>query len=132
MGMPTGKTLLNHWEDDYYNTGSSIASGQYDVNGEADQPSKLRASILNRPMAPSVPGLKNFKTSHSRTFFLEHPSGRKSVFDLGIRKDYGNYSKSITEYLPATKYDIQVAKNVVDILQEYGIAGSDIEAVIWR
>jgi hypothetical protein len=26
------------------------------------------------------------------TFLLEHPSGQKLVFDLGIRKDYQNYA----------------------------------------
>ena len=95
-------------------------------------PVNFGPAILERFMAPPVPGLETFKTSPSLSFLLEHPSGRKLVWDLGIRKDYGSYSKSITEYLSTTKYDIQVTKNVVDILQEHGIPGSDIEAVIWR
>lgn len=89
-------------------------------------------AILNRFMAPAVPGLETFKTSPSLSFLLEHPSGRRLVFDLGIRKDYHNYSKSIAEYIPTTNYEIQVEKDVVDILAEHGISGSDIEAVIWR
>jgi len=82
-------------------------------------------------MTPPVPGLETFKTSPSHSFYIEHPSGRKLVFDLGIRKDYQNYSKAIADYLPTTKYDIQVSQNVADILQEQGIDLSGIEAVIW-
>ncbi|KPM42364.1 hypothetical protein AK830_g4213 [Neonectria ditissima] len=57
-------------------------------------------AILKRFMEPPVPGLETFQTSPSFSFLLEHHSGRKLVFDLGIRKDYDNYSQSITDYLP--------------------------------
>lgn len=86
---------------------------------------------IHRFMAPAVPGLETFPTSPSHSFFLEHPSGRNLVFDLGIRKDYQNYSKSIADYLPTTKYDIQVKENVADILQNHGTNLENIEAVIW-
>lgn len=89
-------------------------------------------AILQRFMEPKVPGLDTFKTSPSLCFYLEHPSGRKLVFDLGIRKDYMNYSPFIAKYLPTTKYDIQVEKNLVDILEEHNIATKEIEAVVWR
>jgi glyoxylase-like metal-dependent hydrolase (beta-lactamase superfamily II) len=82
-------------------------------------------------MAPPVPGLETFKTSPSHSFYIEHPSGRRLVFDLGIRKDYQNYSKSIADYLPTTKYSIQVSKNVSEILAENGVEPGSIEAVIW-
>jgi glyoxylase-like metal-dependent hydrolase (beta-lactamase superfamily II) len=86
---------------------------------------------IHRFMAPPVPGLEQFRTSPSFSFLVEHPSGRKLVFDLGIRKDHQNYSKKIAEYLPTTNYDIQVSKNVVEILQEQGVKPNEIEAVIW-
>lgn len=89
-------------------------------------------AILKRFMAPPVPGLETFKTSPSLSFLLEHPSGRKLVFDLGIRKDFNNYAPSIAEYIPTTNYDIQVTKNVVDLLEENRIEPADIEAVVWR
>ncbi|KAK7420264.1 hypothetical protein QQX98_002919 [Neonectria punicea] len=95
-------------------------------------PVNFGPAILKRFMAPPVPGLETFQTSPSFSFLLEHPSGRKLVFDLGIRKDYNNYSPSIAEYLPSTNYDIQVQKNVVEILEKAGIAAQEIEAVIWR
>lgn len=87
---------------------------------------------LHRFMAPQIPGLTTFKTSPSLCFLLQHPSGRNLVWDLGIRKDYNNYAPSITEYLPTTGYDIQVQKNVIDILGEGGVKGDNVEAVIWR
>ncbi|CAO2657469.1 Nn.00g035950.m01.CDS01 [Neocucurbitaria sp. VM-36] len=86
---------------------------------------------IHRFMAPPVPGLEQFKTSPSFSFLVEHPSGRKIVFDLGIRKDHQHYSKKIADYLPTTNYDIQVSKNVIDILREEGVNSDDIEAVVW-
>ncbi|KAJ5568084.1 hypothetical protein N7450_010570 [Penicillium hetheringtonii] len=86
---------------------------------------------LHRFMGPEVPGMKTHPSNPSFSFLLEHDSGRKLVFDLGIRKDYQNYAPKIAEYIPTTKYDIDVQKNVIDILQEGNIKGEDIEAVIW-
>lgn len=83
-------------------------------------------------MAPPVPGMETHPSNPSFSFLLEHSSGRKLVFDLGIRKDYQNYAPKIAEYIPTTKYQIEVTKNVIDILEEEGIKGEDIEAVIWR
>lgn len=89
-------------------------------------------AILQRFMAPPVPGLETFKSSPSLSFFIEHKSGRKLVFDLGIRKDYENYAPSIVKYLPTTNYNIEVVRNVADILKENGVPLDEIEAVIWR
>lgn len=109
-----------------------LPSGDVIIKVSLINPVDFGPAILERFMAPPVPGLERFKTSPSLTFLLEHPSGRKLVWDLGIRKDFHNYSKSIADYIPTTNYDIQVKKNVVDILEENGITGSEIEAVIWR
>lgn len=87
---------------------------------------------LNRFMAPPVPGMETHPSNPSFSFLLEHTSGRKLVFDLGIRKDYQNYAPKIAEYIPTTKYNIEVTQNVIDILEEGNIKGEDIEAVIWR
>jgi glyoxylase-like metal-dependent hydrolase (beta-lactamase superfamily II) len=86
---------------------------------------------INRFMSPPVPGLETFKTSPSHSFYIKHPSGRKLIFDLGIRKDYQNYSKVIADYLPTTKYDISVFANVADILKENNVDPGSVEAVVW-
>jgi hypothetical protein len=108
-----------------------IPNGSTTVNVHLINPVNFGPAQIHRFMAPPVPGLETFKTSPSHSFYIEHPSGRKLVFDLGIRKDYQNYSKSIADYLPTTKYNIEVSKNVADILQESGVELSQIEAVIW-
>jgi hypothetical protein len=110
----------------------TLPAGQELVTVKLINPVNFGPAILARFMAPPVPGLETFHTSPSHSFLLEHSSGRKLLFDLGIRKDYQNYSPKIAEYIPTTKYDIQVTQNVVDILEEGGIQGNEIEAVVWR
>lgn len=95
-------------------------------------PVNFGPSHLKRFMAPQVPGLDTFARNPAFSFLLEHSSGRKLLFDLGIRKDYQNYAPKIANYIPTTGYNIEVTHNVADILQEHGIALTEIEAVIWR
>lgn len=109
-----------------------IPPSKVTVNVSLINPVNFGPADIKRFMAPPVPGLETFKTSPSLTFFLEHPSGKKLVWDLGIKKDYHNYSQAIVDYLPSTGYEIQVSKNVVDILEENGVKGEEIDAVIWR
>ena len=109
-----------------------IPPGKDTISVKLINPVNFGPSIIKRFMTPRVPGLETFKSSPSLSFLLEHPSGRKLVWDLGIRKDYANYSPKIAQYIPTTGYDIQVTRNVVDILEEHGIAPEDVEAVIWR
>ncbi|KAL4804102.1 beta-lactamase-like protein [Aspergillus unguis] len=88
-------------------------------------------SHLHRFMAPAIPGLSTFARNPAFSFLLEHASGRKLVFDLGIRKDYHNYAPKIANYIPTTGYKIEVEKNVADILTEHGVNLQEIEGVIW-
>ncbi|KAF2463901.1 Metallo-hydrolase/oxidoreductase [Lindgomyces ingoldianus] len=108
-----------------------IPPGTASVLVKLINPVNFGPAQIQRFMAPPVPGLKTFQSSPSFSFLLEHPSGRKLVFDLGIRRDYQNYSKMIVDYLPSTEYDIDVTKNVIEILEESGVSGRDVEAVIW-
>lgn len=106
--------------------------GEETVSVSLINPVNFGPAILDRFMAPAVPGLETFQTSPSLCFLLEHPSGRKLVWDLGIRKDYNHYAPEIAAYLPTTKYNIQVTKNLVEILEEHGVHADQVEAVIWR
>ncbi|KAH7135286.1 beta-lactamase-like protein [Dendryphion nanum] len=108
-----------------------VPRGDVAIQVSLINPVNFGPAQIHRFMAPPVPGLETFKTSPSFSFFIQHPSGRSLVFDLGIRKDHQNYSKKIADYLPTTKYDIQVSKNVVEIIEEQGIRSENIEAVIW-
>lgn len=109
-----------------------LPEGGQTITVKLINPVDFGPAILSRFMAPPVPGLETFPTSPSHSFLLEHSSGRKLVFDLGIRKDYQNYSPKIASYIPTTKYDIQVTSNVADILEDGGVKLKEIEAVIWR
>ncbi|KAL5335075.1 beta-lactamase-like protein [Aspergillus crustosus] len=94
-------------------------------------PVNFGPSHLKRFMSPQVPGLDTFARNPAFSFLLEHKSGRKLVFDLGIRKDYQNYAPKIADYIPTTGYNIEVTQNVADILEAHGVAAKEIEAVIW-
>ncbi|KAL2818614.1 beta-lactamase-like protein [Aspergillus granulosus] len=94
-------------------------------------PVNFGPSHLKRFMTPQVPGLDTFARNPAFSFLIEHSSGRKLVFDLGIRKDWQNYAPKIAEYVPTTGYKIEVTHNVADILEEQGIKPKEVEAVIW-
>ncbi|QMW42500.1 metallo-beta-lactamase superfamily protein [Aspergillus flavus] len=94
-------------------------------------PVNFGPSHLTRFMAPQVPGLDTFARNPAFSFLIEHSSGRKLVFDLGIRKDWENYAPKIAEYIPTTGYKIEVTQHVADILEEHGVKAKDVEAVIW-
>lgn len=109
-----------------------LPQGKIAVAVKMINPVNFGPAIIKRFMAPDVSGLETFKTSPSLCFLLEHPSGRKLMWDLGIRKDYCNYAPSIANYLPSTRYKIEITKNVVDILRENGVSPHDTEGIIWR
>ena len=95
-------------------------------------PVSFGPSHIKRFMEPPIDGLDTFESVPSLCFLLEHPSGRKLVWDLGIRKDYTNYATKIAEYIPTTGYSIDVTKNMSEILEDGGVRLEEIEAVIWR
>jgi hypothetical protein len=109
-----------------------LPPGEVAVQVKLVNPVNFGPAILKRFMAPAVPGLETFPSSPSHSFLLEHPSGRRVVFDLGIRKDYQNYAPKIAAYIPTTNYKIDVEKNVAEILEDGGVSLRSVEAVIWR
>lgn len=109
-----------------------LPPGDQTVTVKLINPVNFGPAQIHRFMAPPVPELETFATSPSLCFLLEHPSGRRLVWDLGIRKDFENYSPSIEAYLPTTGYTITIDKSVAEILQEGGVGVDSVEAVIWR
>ncbi|KAH8695545.1 beta-lactamase-like protein [Talaromyces proteolyticus] len=105
--------------------------GEVVLNVKLINPVNFGPAIIKRFMEPPVPGVEKKKPGPVLTFLLEHPSGLRLVFDLGIRKDYENYAPSIANYIPTTNYDIQVTDNVADILEKNGISKKSINGVIW-
>lgn len=108
-----------------------LPPGETTVSVRMIDPTRFGPADMSRFMGPMVENLGRPDMGCSLSFLIEHPSGRKLVFDLGIRKDPENLAPKVSSYLPSTGYTID-SRNVVDILEEGGIKGEEIEAVIWR
>lgn len=83
-------------------------------------------------LEPAIPG-HDLLLCPAYSFLIEHPSGRKILFDLGTRKDWENFPPLVRGLLKQHDLHIEVEKNVVEILQENGVPVADgaIEAMIW-
>lgn len=81
---------------------------------------------------PSVPGFETALPAPSYCFLLEHPSGKKVLFDLGIRKDWYNLAPAIVERFKKVGHQPSAEKNISEILDEAGVGKENINAVIWR
>jgi glyoxylase-like metal-dependent hydrolase (beta-lactamase superfamily II) len=80
---------------------------------------------------PLIAGFKDI-TCPAYSFLITHPpSGRRLLFDLGVRKDWENGPTGLVERTKKHGYGIAVEKNVADILPEHGVDTKEIEAVIW-
>jgi hypothetical protein len=87
-------------------------------------------AIWNRP----IKGFDRFKAG-TWAFLIEHPSGRKLLYDLGLRRDWESLSpriglrEAVNTGLIA---DIKVEKNTAEIVVEAGMKLDDMEGIIWR
>ena len=82
---------------------------------------------------PSIKGFDNFNAG-TWAFLIEHPTGRKLLYDLGLRKDWWKLAPTsgLQKLIDSSAAkEIQVAKNIADILRENGIQLEDVEALIW-
>lgn len=62
---------------------------------------------------------------------IEHPSGRKLLFDLGVRKDWESLSPTTVNMLNGLGAKITVEKGVREILEDHGVPAASIEAIVW-
>lgn len=68
----------------------------------------------------------------SYSFLIEHPpSGRKLLFDLGVRKDWENASPACVNMIKHISTTLDIKKDVREILEDHGVPGSSIEGIIW-
>jgi hypothetical protein len=85
--------------------------------------------------APGLGTTKSTLAAPGLAFLLEHPaSGRRVVFDLGMRKDFENLAPAFNQALRARtgEVDAVVEDDVATQLQKGGVDLDTIEAVIWR
>ena len=81
---------------------------------------------------PPIPGFDVINPAPSFVFLLEHPSGQKLLFDLGIRKDWENLESTIVERLKHHGYQVGVEKGIAEYLDEARIGKENVNAIIWR
>lgn len=66
------------------------------------------------------------------SFLVEHsPTGRKIVFDLGLRKNREGHTPAMRKAV-GVDYEATVDTDVAEQLREGGVDLESIEAVIWR
>ncbi|RFU33662.1 hypothetical protein B7463_g2685, partial [Scytalidium lignicola] len=90
--------------------------------------SRIRNIPANRFFVPEIKGFQ-YLDCPAYSFLIEHPSGRKLLFDLGVRKDWENLAPKVADGVKRWKVTVQ--KGVREILEENGVPGKNIEAVIW-
>lgn len=80
---------------------------------------------------PLVDGLWGFRAAPALSFLLEHPSGKKYLWDLGVASDLTTLGPQVAERLKAVVYTIKPA-DVADELVKHGVPLESITGVIWR
>jgi hypothetical protein len=98
-----------------------------------DSTLRMAAAIADAVWTPKI---KGFTTKEFLTwaFLIEHPSGRRIVYDLGLRKDFNNLAPAVgVKYMQDSgmMQKLEVKEDTADILKAGGVKLEDIEGVIW-
>lgn len=83
-------------------------------------------------MKPEMPGMNILPALPTWSFLVEHDSGRKLLFDLGIPVDWEDMAPSVVKRLKTNGWGVNVQKPSVDLLKEGGVEPTEIEAIVWR
>lgn len=66
------------------------------------------------------------------SFLIEHPDGRRILFDLGVRKDWSNLAPRIVNRIKDNDWRVTIEKGVSEILLENDVKPESIEGIVWR
>ena len=92
-----------------------------------DTTTRIEGVPMNMLLDPEIPGWECPPMS-VYALLIEHASGRKLLYDLGLRKDWENLPPHISGMLQ--QVSINVEKDITEILKEDGLEPGDIEAII--
>ena len=83
---------------------------------------------------PSIPGHEIYNATAVSFLVTHQKTGRRVVFDFGLRKDYWNFAPLLVNGIKNTDRikGIKCEKGVQDVLVDAGVKLEDIEALIWR
>ena len=77
----------------------------------------------------------DFLDAPAWSFLIEHESGKKVLFDLGLRADLDGFSPAIRarlEALTGAGAEANVKKGVAEVLKENDVDPGSINTLIWR
>lgn len=97
-----------------------------------DSTAKLSALPVSMMVQPQYKGYDFMDAAPCLAFLIEHPSGKRVMFDLGVRKDWKTMAPSVHEVLKRIGCELTVKKDVAEILQEHGVELDSVDAIIWR
>ncbi|KIW13349.1 hypothetical protein PV08_08537 [Exophiala spinifera] len=125
------KFALETCSHNHQMTSSCLPQGETAVKVAILCNAKLSGIPMSRFASPSIRGLEILRDCPSFSFYLEHPSGRRVLFDVGVRKDVSNLSPSLKQRIVDGGWTASVISEVPEILENYGISRQSIECVIW-
>jgi hypothetical protein len=107
----------------------SVASGSVGKISIIDTTARVSDLPISFAMQPPMAGFESFHCP-SYAFLIESSTGRKILFDLGIRKDLQSRPPVIIDMTKTAT--IVVEKGVSEILGDGGVKLEEIEAIVWR
>ena len=94
--------------------------------------SRIRGIPVRTFFEPEIKGFEVLDCP-AYSFLIEHPpSGRKVLWDLGVRKDWKNFAPRILKRIGDGGWQVTVEKGVAELLQEGGVKPEEIDSIIWR
>jgi hypothetical protein len=83
---------------------------------------------------PIIPGHEIWNCPAIAFLITSQTTGRRILFDAGIRKDYWNYSTVVVGRCEkgVNVKGLKIDKGVHEVLQDAGIELNGLEAVFWR
>lgn len=68
----------------------------------------------------------------SWSFLIAHPSGHKTIFDLGLPSDRHQLAPRIAEDERFDTWGFSAEMDVLDVLEENDMNATEVNSVIWR
>ncbi|KAJ5951661.1 uncharacterized protein N7479_010074 [Penicillium vulpinum] len=114
------------------NSNFTVPPGEQNVQVRIiDSTTRIGKLELGFLMEPSLEGMEHMPLLPSWSFLIEHPSGQRVLFDLGVPKDLHSFAPIVCGTLKERGWEIDVKEEVIDTLNKNGIAANEISAIIW-
>lgn len=91
----------------------------------------IHSGNLNALYQPPIVGVEKIRPVPCLSFLLEHPSGEKLLFDLGVPKNIDSLGPEVADRLRKVGHQVHVKSDAADELEVHGIKREKINAVIW-